>query len=527
MKPGTKIAGRYVIEGELGRGGMGAVYLALDTKFRERIALKVGAPSGGTHRDFRERFEREARIGNKLGRVSGVVRAFDWGPVEEGGDRLYLAMDLVEGAKPLDLVTGPLETRLARLRTAARLVSLVHEKGVIHRDLKPANFLQAGDGTLFISDFGLAKFKGEHESKGPRDEDLTQTGASMGTPRYMPPEQFEDSSQVDERADVYALGVMLYSALVGGKVPYEGSTANIVMAQDGVRRKRIRAPRPSLVTAEVPAELDALCARAIEVDRDERLPSAEALTAGLDSYLEGPDRRTVRTDTAKATAAPAATSWALAPVGCLLALVGIAGMVLAFVIMRAPPPAPMADPLPPPAPAPVVPLTPTVPVEAPPPPPPPPVPSSPPPAPIPEVRPDPASPPPAPGVPAATRDDVVATWQEFLKARKDAHRGPQASRLLEELERRAARWPQAPGWVLVALKLLELDKKEAWTRTCALRDTDHDIAYAFYLLGTRSDARQRSNARGMALGHRSSIAEADRPLFDGLLEAVSEEARVR
>src|SRR5579883_1221878 len=190
MKPGTKVAGRYVIEGELGRGGMGAVYLALDTKFRERIALKVGAPTGGARRDFRERFEREARIGNKLGRVSGVVRAFDWGPIEEGGDGLYLAMDLVEGAKPLDLVTGPLDERLARLRMAARLVALVHEKGVIHRDLKPANFLQASDGTLFISDFGLAKFKGEHESKGPQDQDLTQTGASMGTPRYMPPEQF-------------------------------------------------------------------------------------------------------------------------------------------------------------------------------------------------------------------------------------------------------------------------------------------------------------------------------------------------
>src|SRR5689334_6231413 len=139
MKAGTVIAGRYTIERELGRGGMGAVFVAKDSKFGGRVALKVASVSGLAFDEFKERFAREARIGHRLGRTEGFVRALDWGELD--GTNLYLAMDLVDGASSLDLANGPLRERLERLIRGARLVARAHALGVVHRDLKPQNFL--------------------------------------------------------------------------------------------------------------------------------------------------------------------------------------------------------------------------------------------------------------------------------------------------------------------------------------------------------------------------------------------------
>jgi serine/threonine protein kinase len=139
MQPETRVASRYVIERELGQGGMGSVYVARDEKFATAVALKIASASGALHAEFKERFVREARIGGRLGRQTGFVRAFDWGELD--GTTLYLAMDLVEKARPLDLRTGTREERLKRLVAGARLVALVHAQGVVHRDVKPQNFL--------------------------------------------------------------------------------------------------------------------------------------------------------------------------------------------------------------------------------------------------------------------------------------------------------------------------------------------------------------------------------------------------
>jgi serine/threonine-protein kinase len=267
---------------------MGAVYLAHDTKFGEEVALKVAAAMGGAYERFKQRFIREARIGNRLGRASGFVRAFDWG--ELAGGRLYLAMDLVPGAGPLDLSSGPLGERLQRLAVAAVLVGRAHREGIVHRDLKPENLLQSKDGSLSLSDFGLAKLVGEGDDPAgdPTNVDLTTSHVGMGTPRYMAPEQFEDARGVDQRADVYSLGVMLYRALTGA-FPYDGSSPYAyVSLHTRVRMGERPPPRPRDLDETLPQALDDLCAAAIALDPDARLESADALVEGLEAALEAP-----------------------------------------------------------------------------------------------------------------------------------------------------------------------------------------------------------------------------------------------
>ncbi|HBP23732.1 MAG TPA: hypothetical protein DEA08_38880, partial [Planctomycetes bacterium] len=200
LSPGTMIANRYLLAQVLGSGGEGLVYAGVDTQFGAGVALKVSVYDDA---ESRARLRREARIGNLLGNdIQGVVRCLEWGELPERG--LYIVQDIVDKAVPLDLTVGPLEQRLKRLEEAAELVALVHARGVVHRDVKPANFLVDAKGALFLTDFGLAKQIGEDEAE--VEDDLTVKGRAMGTPAYMPLEQFQNARDVDYRADVYALG---------------------------------------------------------------------------------------------------------------------------------------------------------------------------------------------------------------------------------------------------------------------------------------------------------------------------------
>lgn len=277
MEKGELVAGRYRIEDKLGEGGMGAVYRAFDTKFDVAVALKISAAQGD-YEGFKARFKREAKLGNSLGRDRGFVRAFDWGELPK--QRLFLAMDLIPGATPLDLTTGSLPGRIGRLREAARRVQACHARGVLHRDLKPENFLIDEQGNMHLADFGLGKMMNESDSNAGLDPQLTQVGTAMGTPLFMAPEQFEDTRSVDERSDVFALGVMLFLALTGG-FPFEGNGMAVYSSMSQIKRGRKRAPRPRDIDPGVPAELDAVCSRAIALDPAARTPTVEALLADL------------------------------------------------------------------------------------------------------------------------------------------------------------------------------------------------------------------------------------------------------
>ncbi len=312
LPQGSVVGGRYVIDRLLGRGGMGAVYLARDRKFAVDVALKVAAASGGAHEAFKARFAREARIGHRLGRTQGFVRALDWGEHGEGGVMLWLALDLVPGATPLDLETGERQARLRAVEAVARLVGEAHRQGVIHRDLKPGNVLVSTDGQLALSDFGLAKL---HDGDGPVEEEdepsggLTESRVAMGTPRYMAPEQFEDSKRVDRRADVFALGVMLHVALTG-QHPYPGKRAGeVIRAQTLVRLGQAPPPRPSLVAPDVPPLLDEVCARALSLDPTARTEEPDEIARVIAGALGG---RRARTGTGK-TKRPSTRKETLSP----------------------------------------------------------------------------------------------------------------------------------------------------------------------------------------------------------------------
>jgi hypothetical protein len=290
MQPGIRVAGRYEVLSDLGQGAMSTVYVARDLKFGVEVALKV-APASRTssYDEFRARFVREARIGYLLGRTEGFVRALDWGELP-GGD-LYLTSDLVRDAVPLDLRAGlrPVVERLAVFHRAASLVGRAHAQGIVHRDVKPGNFLVSGAGELFLTDFGLAKVVGDRSDEQEVVGYTLRTGrdAYLGTPQFMPPEQFENAAEVDALVDIYALGVMLFHALTG-RYPFEGrSGVELLVRQLAVRDGKEPFPRVRDVDPRIDAGLDALCADAIALDPDRRLQSVDELLRRVVAAMEG------------------------------------------------------------------------------------------------------------------------------------------------------------------------------------------------------------------------------------------------
>ena len=282
LAAGTLVKNRYRIERALASGGNGTVYEAHDELLDQRVALKVVAHEGLRREEFETRFRREARIGNLLGKQRGFVRVIEWGALGDGV-RLFLAMDLVADAKPLDLLTGRLEERLERLAAAARLVRDAHAAGVVHRDLKPQNFLQAPDGSIWLTDFGLAK-GGPEADESPGAGTLSGTG--NGTPLFRAPEQYADFKHADARADVYSLGVMLFVALTGA-YPFgdvDSDHLAIALQHKEIELGMVTArPRPIDRGADVPAALDELCARALALRPEHRVPSARAFLEGLEA----------------------------------------------------------------------------------------------------------------------------------------------------------------------------------------------------------------------------------------------------
>ena len=280
------LGGRYRLLNEIARGGMGRVYAAIDTKLDVRVAIKLTDKGNSQSKACRDRFKREAKIGSLLGRQTGFVRAFDWGEDEE---RFYLAMDLVEGAEPLDLVACSTDEALRRLIISSELVARAHAAGVIHRDLKPENFLVSPAGEISLADFGLAKSSGvntwdalpQGRFETYRSLGLTQTGVGFGTPVLMAPEQFENAKDTDERADVYSLGAMLFLALTG-RYPYDANTAKgIGDLHSKVSSGLLSPPRPRDFDSSLPGPLDLVAVAATAIRPDDRTSTVEAFLMAL------------------------------------------------------------------------------------------------------------------------------------------------------------------------------------------------------------------------------------------------------
>lgn len=219
-------AGAYSVEGFIGLGGMGAVYKGMQLRLRRPVAIKIMRQDQAGDDAFKDRFLREAHT---LARLShpGIVNVIDCG--EAGTDMLYIVMEFVDGTDLMDVLRSgrmPQEVVLQLVPQICDALQFAHEHGVVHRDIKPSNILLTRDGRIKIADFGLAK---------ALDSDSTlhtRSGVSMGTPDYAAPEQFTPGAAVDHRADIYALGVMIYQMITGQlprgawKAPSQGSTVD-------------------------------------------------------------------------------------------------------------------------------------------------------------------------------------------------------------------------------------------------------------------------------------------------------------
>ena len=277
VQPGDLLAGKYRIERVLGRGGMGVVVAAVHEALDERVALKFLLPEALANQEAVERFLREARAAVKI-RSEHVARVTDIGALESGAP--YMVMEYLDG---VDLARylesrGPLPVPEAveYMLQACEALAEAHALGIVHRDLKPANLfrIERVDGTPSIKllDFGISKVIAHQVA-------LTQTSSMLGSPLYMAPEQMTSSKHVDARADVWALGIILYELLTG-EPPFQGETLPEVCAQILTTE-----PRPiRALQEEIPAELESVVARCLHKEREQRYGSVAELAVALGPF---------------------------------------------------------------------------------------------------------------------------------------------------------------------------------------------------------------------------------------------------
>ena len=276
--------GTYEVLEPLAQGGMAEVYKGRHPRLDRTVAIKVLSTSLATDADFRQRFEREAQAVAAL-RHPNIVQVFDFGDVE---GTYYMVMEFIDGVDLAHYMreTGqmPLEQVRPLLRDLASALDYAHAEGVIHRDVKPSNVMLRTEKkpgfsvsaatkpgfSAILTDFGIAKIRAS-------DTGATKTGMLMGTLDYMAPEQVEGTRKVDGRADVYALGVMLYQMLTG-ELPFQGDWAGAVM----LAHLQQPAPDPRALVSELPDDVATAILRAMAKNPGERYPTAGALAEAFE-----------------------------------------------------------------------------------------------------------------------------------------------------------------------------------------------------------------------------------------------------
>lgn len=269
----TALAGRYSLERELGRGGMGIVYLARDVALDRLVALKLLPPHLASDPALRHRFLNEARTSAKLSHPN-IIPIFS---VEEVSDLVFFVMAFVDGETLGQRVRsrGPLTpSEAARiLREVAWGLAYAHAQGVVHRDIKADNILiESGSGRALVADFGIARVT--------RSSGVTGVGEILGTAEYMSPEQ-ASGEPVDGRSDIYSLGVVAFYAL-SGKLPFEGPSVAAILA----RHITQAAPPIAQVCEGVPSKLARSVDRCLEKDPAARFPKAEDLADAVAASIE-------------------------------------------------------------------------------------------------------------------------------------------------------------------------------------------------------------------------------------------------
>jgi predicted Ser/Thr protein kinase len=308
-----KYFGDYELLEEIARGGMGVVWRARQSSLNREVALKLIRAGALAGPDEVERFLREAEAAANL-QHPNIVAIHEVG---EHGGRRYFSMDYVPGRDLGDLVKdGPLSPlRAARyVKIIAEAIHFAHQRGILHRDLKPQNVLIDAADQPRITDFGLAKIMTD-------DSRLTQSGAVMGSPSYMPPEQAAGRhGDIGPASDVYSLGAMLYELLTG-RPPFRGFTAIATLAE--VLEAEPTAPRR--LKADIPPDLETICLKCLEKSPSTRYPTARALAEELGRFLDGEPIQARPASTVRK-----AVSWARRHPGALASLAALVIIVLAF-----------------------------------------------------------------------------------------------------------------------------------------------------------------------------------------------------
>jgi len=273
LKTGTIFARRFEVIEELGKGGMGKVYKVLDKEVNEKIALKLLKTEIATDEKTIERFRNELKFARKIGHPN-VCRMYD---LNREGETHYITMELVSGEDLKSTITRIGQFPVGKAVSIAKQVcdglSEAHRLGVVHRDLKPQNIMLDKEGNARIMDFGIAR---SLKAKG-----LTGAGVMIGTPEYMSPEQV-DVRDVDQRSDIYSLGVILYE-MVTGRLPFEGETS-IAIAM----KHKSEAPRnPKELNSQIPEDLSRVILKCLEKDKEKRYQSAGEVRAELESIERG------------------------------------------------------------------------------------------------------------------------------------------------------------------------------------------------------------------------------------------------
>jgi serine/threonine protein kinase len=272
------LAGRYLLRQKLGAGAMGAVFLAVDKKLDRAVAIKMLPSQSVTDAGAVARFQREAKALAKLSHPN-IIQAYD---SDEDAGRQFLVMEYAEGTNLGELVRakGRIAPALAAdyVYQAALGLQNAHEKALVHRDLKPGNLLLTPHGQVKILDLGLARFLQDQVG----DATLTREGTGMGTPDYMPPEQFHDARHVDARSDIYSLGCTLYH-LITGRVPFPGTS----MSAKYAAHEQHEPPPLEEFCPDVPAGLALVVQRMMAKRPADRFQSAREVAEAVFPHVAG------------------------------------------------------------------------------------------------------------------------------------------------------------------------------------------------------------------------------------------------
>lgn len=281
--------GKYKVTGIIAKGGMGVVYKAVHPSLKRYVVIKKMTARGKSTNG--ERFKKEAQILLDM-QSPYIVHLFDY--FTEGGFR-YMVEELVDGAaldKLIEKQTAlPVPVAMLFMQDACYALKFAHSKDIVHRDIKPGNILISKRGEIKLADFGIAS-----DADG---DTITQSGVALGTPAYMPPEQFEDTASVDRRADIYALGIMLYEMVTGTK-PYPGTFSMETL--NTIKKGKYISPRD--IDKSIPPAVCRLIHKMIRPKAKNRFQNIDAVLRHVKAYLNHYDTHELRVQIAKSVYTP-------------------------------------------------------------------------------------------------------------------------------------------------------------------------------------------------------------------------------